>query len=555
MLRSILATAVLAAIPVAAARAQAPSWEWGLQGGGTASDEGTRVAANAAGDLYIAANFQDSASFSAARSWRAAKGFGRTDACILKLSRNGVWVWAYPVGGSGADTVRDVKVDPAGNVYLLATVQGDSVRIGSAGGTIVRPLGAGEKEKVLLAKYDPDGHLLWSRIAGGEKSTTAGGLAIEKDGGACVIGTFTGTISAPPGAVASRGGSDLFLARFSPAGDLRLLMRAGGSGDDTGEDVGVDGYGSMVIVGEFAGVADISGRTVSGLGERNLLLARLASNGLLLWAQAEGGRSFQGSGPSILVSPDGDFHLTGTFYKQAQIGTVDLTSQGESDIYLIRFASDGVAQWGSQFGGERSQQVADIAAGRDGAVVISGASQDLAAGSIFIAAYGANGELRWHQEDGGGNGPRTARPGGLALDSAGNIYLTGGFGGGITFGPSTLASIGSAPDSIAGTDLLLAKLGAPAAAGDAEDRNVPSLRVGMISPAEIRVMMALRRSGPARLALYDARGALIRTLADEPRPAGEYELSLNVSDLPAGAYFLVLRGRAGAAAGSFCISR
>jgi len=63
-----------------------------------------------------------------------------------------------------------------------------------------------------------------------------------------------------------------------------------------------------------------------------------------------------------------------------------------------------------------------------------------------------------------------------------------------------------------------------------------------------RVAWALAAPGTVRLVLYDARGRLVRTLAEGPREAGEYETTWNGTDdrgrrVAAGTYLLRLRWR------------
>jgi hypothetical protein len=45
---------------------------------------------------------------------------------------------------------------------------------------------------------------------------------------------------------------------------------------------------------------------------------------------------------------------------------------------------------------------------------------------------------------------------------------------------------------------------------------------------------------PVRVTLYDAMGRLIRTLVDEQKTSGDYDLSISASDLAGGMYWYVL---------------
>ena len=77
----------------------------------------------------------------------------------------------------------------------------------------------------------------------------------------------------------------------------------------------------------------------------------------------------------------------------------------------------------------------------------------------------------------------------------------------------------------------------------------PSFQTVFPNPSDsgVHIRYQLPRSGPARLALYDAAGALVSVLSNESLPAGAHEVFWNGSDAPGrrvapGVYFLSLRG-------------
>lgn len=531
------------------ASAQAPSWAWAVQAGEKGVDVAVRAAADSAGTIYVAAGFADSASFASGMT----RSFGKSDALAARLGADGTWLWAYPVGGPEADAANDVETDAAGNVYLLATVLGDSARIASLDGTTTLAL-KGESDFV-LAKYDPQGHLLWARSGGGAGADRGAGLAVGADGSVYVTGRFTATMHVAAGSVASAGGSDAFIAVFAANGDLRRLWRGGGAGDDTGNGIGVDAAGNTYLVGEFTGSADIGDTTLTAAAERNLLLARFAPDGSTGWAMAEGGDQYNGYQPHIAVSPSGGVHIVGLFYGRAVIGGGAFNSTGESDGYLMAYDSQGSPLWGKQFGGGMIQSPGDIITDSNGNVYVTGGSQDLPRGNIFAIAFSAAGTQLWSQFDDGASVLHNAREGGITVDRLGNIYMTGGFGGQINFGGTRLTSAGSTPNSISGSDLFVARLGNNVAgAGGGRRDDISELHVTGGAGEAASVRFGLRSAGMVRLELYDLRGALVRTLLDETLGAGEHHLPVP-DDLPQGAYFLLLQAGGGVSSHPLAVTR
>jgi photosystem II stability/assembly factor-like uncharacterized protein len=70
-------------------------------------------------------------------------------------------------------------------------------------------------------------------------------------------------------------------------------------------------------------------------------------------------------------------------------------------------------------------------------------------GSAFVAAYDAFGRLRWARPMGG---PLTARATGVAVDAAGNVYVTGDFQGTALIGRKTFTALGASDSFVAKLD-------------------------------------------------------------------------------------------------------
>lgn len=87
----------------------------------------------------------------------------------------------------------------------------------------------------------------------------------------------------------SAGGSDIFLAKFDRSGELRWLLRAGGAGDDVGQDIAIDRAGNIYVTGSFTDSASFPShngpaKTVTGTGQ-TIFLAKYHPSGTLAWVQ------------------------------------------------------------------------------------------------------------------------------------------------------------------------------------------------------------------------------------------------------------------------------
>jgi hypothetical protein len=112
--------------------------------------------------------------------------FGRTDAWVAKykVRPNGKTqvLWKKRLGSSGYDYSEGVATDSQGNVFISGATTG--VLTGSSNG----------QPDAWVAKYSPNGKLLWLRQEGYRKSESALGVAIDNNGHVLVTGDTDGDL-------------------------------------------------------------------------------------------------------------------------------------------------------------------------------------------------------------------------------------------------------------------------------------------------------------------------------------------------------------------------
>src|SRR5439155_11202445 len=103
-----------------------------------------------------------------------------------------------------------------------------------------------------VAKYGSAGNLLWARQSGFYYSDTARAVAVDSNGNIFVAGNFSGSSSFGPTNLNSVAGSeDIFVAKYDPDGTLVWAIQAGGSGSDYAYSVAVDPSGNIYVGGFF----------------------------------------------------------------------------------------------------------------------------------------------------------------------------------------------------------------------------------------------------------------------------------------------------------------
>jgi hypothetical protein len=137
-------------------------------------------------------------------------------------------------------------------------------------------------------------------------------------------------------------------------------------------------------------------------------------------------------------------------------GTV-LTPQGGMDGYVAKYATNGTLLWARQLMGSGNERIGRIVTDAAGNVYFTGSySSSIQLGSLslpsvnfssaYVASLDVQGQPRWLRQV-STNGASTSN---VALDAAGNLYLSGSFTQTVTLGTITLSS----PNAVS---ILLAK--------------------------------------------------------------------------------------------------
>ena len=195
------------------------------------------------------------------------------------------------------------------------------------------------------------------------------------------------------------------------------------------------------------------------------------------------------------VDGTGNVYVAGTFTNPMQIGNKTLLGFGGTDVFVAKFTSKGTLLWAKQFGDVGDEAANGMAVDTAGNVIITGstsASVDFGSGNavsglVYILKLDPAGNHVWSHSCGGVAPPMTYITGGKAIsfDSQGDVIVAGEFGG--------TANCGDAPrNSAGGLDILLAKLSGSdghalwsKAFGDVKDQYVKALAVDSAGSAMI----------------------------------------------------------------------
>lgn len=550
------ATAVLV-VALLAALSPTPSDAWVdpdtspyLLFGGPAIDIGEAIAVAPDGSVLVAGKFE-SATIATGSTVLENQKANTADIVVVAMSPAGDVRWARSIGSPRVDSSDSLAIDASGNAYLAGRVNSGS---GANGVTVtvsalpqVNDVASTtftvDDEAAFVAKFSPEGSLLWVTTIDGTEDERAFAVAVTGDtvlvGGKTSSSTTTvSATSGPASAITgtSFGDVDGFVAALDATGVPLWTTRIGGTGADEVYDLAVVSASRPVVaLARIDGQATVAGTWVtasipvdSGQGGTDVVVMSLDDNG----TPASSGPWFQRIGgpgsdePEAMASNDTSIRVAATIRGPGTVAastpyTSISTLALPADMLLARFASDlsfdASATNPSVIGTLRYSEPRAITITPDGGDLTTGFydAPNTIGQRFAIVKRSADGTLEWIRTI--GDAARSVGQA-VAVDTLGNIYLTGRFPGG-DIDPSPTATMNVA--AAGGSDILVlrldchGRLGPPCTAPSVPPPPPPPPaittaapeRIVTSSPAETAVSLSEEFFGAGADVVYVANGS------------------------------------------------
>jgi hypothetical protein len=305
-----------------------PLWLWTT--GGDASDAVLALAATADNGFLVGGGFYGAVEFGAAGKLQATY----EDGVIVRLDGGDV-TWARRYGGDRNDRIVRLAVDGQGSILVGAEFEMKS----ELGGPTLESAGAYD---LAIAKLDPNGAHVWSQRFGGTDNDNILALAVDPAGNIAIAGAYDKRMTIGDKEVRSSGDSDALIARFDPDGKILWSKVFGGTGEDVANGVAVDAVGNVVVTGWFSDKVDLGKGPVKAHGNKDAFTEKLSPDGEVRWIQTFGDRDHD-KGHAVAVDKDGNVYVAGIFRftMTLPIGTFDQVRDPDdkapkSDAFVMR---------------------------------------------------------------------------------------------------------------------------------------------------------------------------------------------------------------------------
>jgi hypothetical protein len=352
--------------------------------------------------------------------------------------------WVKTMGGN---TTKEygygIGADASGNVYATGYYES---------GTFdnITPTGKGREGNAYFVKYNAAGVVQWVKLLYASEASYAFDMAVDKAGNIYITGIYVGTMKLDNTVMNTKGGFDIFVAKFSSSGSLIWAKTAGGVDYDKATSIAVDPDGNVFIGGFFASTSHFGTDSITSRGGDDAFMAKYDPNGNIQWVKSVGGLANEESW-GITADNSGNAYLSGYYGNKAFFGSDSLVSKGGDDAFLIKYDGSGNQVWVKTAGAAKGDdQALSVATDLSGNVYLAGGCQDSADFSgtiartkggqdIFLACYSPAGQLSWLHTD-GGIGDDYVND--ICVDQWGNSWITGVFYNSATIGSTALTGVG-----------------------------------------------------------------------------------------------------------------
>ena len=367
---------------------------WAISIGGVNNIIAKSITTDINGNIYTTGVFSGTVDFDPGpNTYNLTSNFTYTGNCnawsycndffVIKLDSIGNLIWAKSMGTTDlGEMVSSISTDTNGNVYTTGFFKG-TVDFDPGPGTL--NLTSFGQYDTFIQKLDSSGNLVWAKSMGGVDDDRGMSITNDFSGNVYTTGNFVGTVDFDPGPgtlnlISVSNNKDIFIQKLDPNGNLIWAEQIGGGNYDKGYSITTDNSGNVFTTGYFKGTVDFDPGPnnlyiTSVSNTYDIFIQKLDPNSNLVWAKSIGGTVDEQS-LSITCDPSDNVYTTGYFEGTVDfdpgLDTFNLTSVGNSDIFIQKLDLNGNLVCAKSMGGTNDSRGTSITIDTSGNVYTIG---------------------------------------------------------------------------------------------------------------------------------------------------------------------------------------
>lgn len=358
--------------------------------------------------------------------------------CLASFDVSAQDIWGWALDGFAGSESKSVVYNQSGEAYVCGHITSSTNFTAT-----VSSSGVAGGSDVYLAKYAPNGVLVWLQTYNGTGLDKATDLAIGSDGQVVLTGIFNGTFQAGTFSVSSQGiAQDIFILKVNALGQPVWLLKEGGSGIESTSAVTIDAQQNVLITGQFTGQSNLQGTSYTSqidpqtnIQGSDIFVAKYSAQGNPQWLKTGVG-SKNDRAQGIGVNTQNEVFICGQFSQGLVFAGSTIANMQSNVGFLAKLTANGnFVFFEKMLAGNCLPYDLSVSASNE-VVVVGDVSGNLIYNNpnttltnaygqrIFVLKTNSSGALLWGTAF-GSQSELTARS--VCIGSDQKIYLTGGF--------------------------------------------------------------------------------------------------------------------------------
>ncbi|MFX0095391.1 MAG: SBBP repeat-containing protein, partial [Candidatus Hodarchaeota archaeon] len=274
--------------------------------------------------------------------------------------------------------------------------------------------------------------LIWSYSTyfGGNDEEWGNAVAVDRANNIIVVGETSSTDMPLLNAYQTfEGGSDIFIAKFSPDGQSLLYSTyLGGNSQDTVIDIDLDGADNILLTGftQSTDFPTVNPYQSSRSGAQDAFISKLSSDGQTLLFSTYLGGNEDDRGWRVAFDPSGNIIMAGYSFS-TNFPTANASQPayggGQCDFIIVKFSPDGQAlQFSTYWGTSGNEFCHGLALDVMGNIIVAGTGGSPSNSAVAVIKFSSDGQIIFQKfldgiNDDYGNA--------VVLDAIGNFIVTG----------------------------------------------------------------------------------------------------------------------------------
>ncbi|WP_372757118.1 T9SS type A sorting domain-containing protein [Mariniflexile sp.] len=359
---------------------------WAKSIGGIANDEGKDITLDTEGNVYITGTFEEMVDFDPGAGTLILTSFNEADVFVLKLDKDGNFIWAKSFEGDANEQTAGIGLDFAGNIYIAGffynTVDFDP----SASIFSITP-----KNNVagFLVKLSTNGDFTWAKQYGSPGIVTA--MKVLSNGNIYISGLFDENADFNPDEnedfllTVPKNHYGMYLLQLDNNGNF-IKANTIATTDFQCFTMGLDfdSQGAVIMTGYFSGQIqfEVPNNTVTSSILKmyyNSFVVKVNSNGQNEWAKILSSSLGYNTAMAVGINAKDEALIYGFYagnFTSDQVTLSEAALNNSAENYLLKISNDGITKTGLKFGGTQMVHSCAIKIDENGHIYLSSGFQN-----------------------------------------------------------------------------------------------------------------------------------------------------------------------------------